>query len=58
MTSAGQDAPNLGLATTQELIDEITARIRVDGANGGGGLDYRTVGAVDAPPNDQTVWKR
>jgi len=35
--------PNLGYATTQELLDELTARIDVDGANGGGGLDYRTV---------------
>ncbi len=30
--------PNLGLATTRELLDEIRARIEVDGR-----LDYRTV---------------
>lgn len=34
------DQPNLGLATTRELLDEIRARIEVDGR-----LDYRTVGA-------------
>ena len=30
--------PNLGCATTRELLDEIKARIEVDG-----NLDYRTV---------------
>ena len=30
--------PNLGCATTRELLNEITARIEVDGE-----LDYRTV---------------
>jgi hypothetical protein len=40
---AGLNEPNLGLATTRELINEITARIEVDGSCGGGGLDYRTV---------------
>jgi len=39
-----QPEPLLGLATTRELLAEISARIEVDGANGGGGLDYRTVG--------------
>jgi hypothetical protein len=34
--------PHLGLATTRELLAEISARIEVDGTNGGGGLDYRT----------------
>lgn len=32
------DKPNLGLATTRQLLAEITARIEVDGQ-----LDYRTV---------------
>lgn len=36
---------NLGLASTRELLAELAARIEVDGANGGGGLDYRTVSA-------------
>lgn len=36
--------PNLGLATTRELLDELRARIESDGYNGGGGLDYTTVG--------------
>lgn len=36
------DQANLGLATTRELLAEITARIEVDKATGGGGLDYRT----------------
>ncbi len=49
------EVPNLGLATTQQLIDEITARIRVDGANGGGGLDYRTVDDVEALSSEQTA---
>lgn len=35
--------PLLGLATTKQLLDEIAARIEVDGSNGGGGLGYRTV---------------
>jgi hypothetical protein len=35
--------PNLGLATTRELLAEISARIEIDYANGGGGLDYSTV---------------
>jgi len=30
--------PNLGCATTRELIEEITARIEIDG-----NLDYKTV---------------
>ena len=30
--------PNLGCATTRELIEEITARIEIDG-----NLDYRTI---------------
>lgn len=34
---------SLGLATTRELLAEITARIEVDGHVGGGGLDYSTV---------------
>lgn len=35
--------PHLGLATTQQLIDEITTRIKIDYYAGGGGLDYSTV---------------
>jgi len=38
-----QEGPLLGLATTRQLLEEITTRIMVDGYNGGGGLDYRTV---------------
>jgi hypothetical protein len=33
--------PNLGLATTRELLDEIRARIETDVS--GKGLDYRTL---------------
>ena len=35
--------PHLGLAMTQQLLDELTSRIRVDYFAGGGGLDYSTV---------------
>ncbi len=35
--------PNLGLATTRQLLDEIRSRIEADYASGGGGLDYTTV---------------
>ncbi len=38
------DTPNLGLATTRQLLDELRARIDVDYFAGGGGLDYTTVG--------------
>lgn len=34
------DQPNLGLATTRQLLDELRARIEVHCQ---GGLDYRTV---------------
>jgi hypothetical protein len=34
---------NLGLATTAEILRELTARIDVDYSNGGGGLGYTTV---------------
>ena len=37
------NAPNLGLATTRELLDELRTRIEVDYSMGGGGLDYTTV---------------
>lgn len=37
-------SPQLGYATTGQLLNELKTRIRVDSANGGGGLDYRTVG--------------
>lgn len=46
LVSPGADEvakPNLGLATTRELLAELTARIEIDGYAGGGGLDYRTV---------------
>ena len=33
-----QNEPKLGCATTRQLLEELTARIEVDG-----GLDYRTV---------------
>lgn len=35
---------NLGLATTQELLDELRSRIELDYFAGGGGLQYTTVG--------------
>lgn len=35
--------PNLGLATTRELIAEISARIELDYSCGGGGLNYTTI---------------
>ena len=35
-----KDKPNLGMATTRELLNEITARIEIDGQ-----LDYKTVGS-------------
>lgn len=38
------ERPNLGLATTRELLDELRARIEIDYFAGGGGLDYTTVG--------------
>lgn len=37
------ELPKLGLATTRELLKELTARIETDYAVGGGGLDYSTV---------------
>lgn len=37
------DRPNLGLATTEELLDEIRTRIEIDYYRGGGGLGYSTV---------------
>lgn len=40
------DKPNLGLATTRELLDEIRARIEVDGK-----LDYRTWDGGSVTPN-------
>lgn len=38
------DLPNLGLATTAQLLDELRARIEIDYFAGGGGLGYTTVG--------------
>ena len=37
------EEPNLGLASTRQLLDELRARIETDHASGGGGLDYTTV---------------
>lgn len=34
---------NLGLATTEELLNEIRSRIEIDYFSGGGGLQYTTV---------------
>lgn len=46
----GTALPNLGLATTRQLLDELRARIETDYAVGGGGLDYTTVhGRPDTP---------
>lgn len=49
------DEPHLGLATTRQLLDEIAARIDVDGANGGGGLDYRTVTGRPQRGRDEAI---
>jgi hypothetical protein len=38
-----EEEPRLGLATTRQLLEEITVRIEIDGYGGGRGLDYRTV---------------
>jgi hypothetical protein len=38
------NSPNLGLATTRQLLDEIRTRIELDYYRGGGGLDYTTTG--------------
>lgn len=44
------DQPNLGLATTRQLLEEITSRIHTDYSSGGGGLDYTSVhGRPDLP---------
>jgi hypothetical protein len=45
------EKPQLGLATTRELLAEISARIDVDYALGGGGLDYTTVGGRPTVPS-------
>ena len=37
------DRPNLGLATTEELLVELRTRIEIDWYSGGGGLGYSTV---------------
>ena len=52
------DEPSLGLATTRQLLAELTARIDVDGANGGGGLDYKTVSGrlVEPAPTPPLPW--
>lgn len=42
--SEDNDGPRLGLAMTGELLDELRSRIDVDYHNGGGGLEYSTVG--------------
>ena len=38
-----EEVANLGYATTDELINELRARIEVDYVNGGGGLNYTTM---------------
>lgn len=45
-------APSLGLATTEQLIEELRARVELDYFRGGGGLHYTTVGGrpVEASP--------
>lgn len=42
MNDPNEEKPNLGLATTRELIAELSARIEI---HMDGGLDYRTVDA-------------
>lgn len=41
--------PNLGLATTRELLEELRCRIEIDYYAGGGGLDYSTVNGRPQP---------
>ena len=51
LLAAQSSQANLGLATTRDLLAELTARIEVDGYVGGGGLDYSTVaGRPGLPP--------
>lgn len=49
-----QNKPNLGLATTRELLDELRSRFEVHAA---GGLDYRTVDgeAIATKPTEAGV---
>lgn len=41
--AADGGGPNLGLATTAQVLDELRARIDTDYASGGGGLGYTSV---------------
>jgi hypothetical protein len=44
-----RNKPNLGLAMTRELLAELRTRIMIDYYNGGGGLEYTTVGGRPSP---------
>jgi hypothetical protein len=46
--------PQLGLATTREILDEIKTRIEIDYFNGGGGLTYTT--SLGRIPADRTKY--
>jgi hypothetical protein len=37
------DEPQLGFATTRQLLEELRVRVEIDYYAGGGGLDYTTV---------------
>lgn len=47
--------PNLGLATTEELLNEIKARIEVDYFQGGGGMQYSTVKGRPESMNNNAI---
>jgi hypothetical protein len=47
------DRSNLGLATTEELLNELKARIDTDYSMGGGGLKYTTVYGRPVNPADE-----
>lgn len=52
-----KDLVNLGLATTRQLLAEISARIEIDFYRGGGGLDYSTVSDRRQSPRDEADGK-
>jgi hypothetical protein len=49
---------NLGLATTQQLLDEVTSRIQMDYYIGGGGLGYTTVGGRSEVAHDLVAYEQ
>ena len=49
------DKPNLGLATTRQLLDELRARIEMHAL---GGLDYRTVDGEEIADRQKEIRTR